>query len=279
MFQEVFKRLSIGTQLMFVIFIGIITQNFAAYAMLNLPSTTEWILMRLLISNTLLFLLPPMLLLKWRGENPAETWKLVPEKNARLWMAALLIPLLLPVGDWIATQFHQIQDVPDWYNELRTYQDSSEDLIDGIFSGSFVSGVLGFLAVCVLAPLGEEFFFRGMLQRLLYQSVSAWLAVLIPATLFAIVHLQIDNLVPIFMLALAMGWIYHRTRQLWITIVGHFTFNFITYMIEAGWISEFTSATFIGITAVAALVIFFMVPKKVQEPLPQPPKPTEDRPE
>ena len=96
--------------------------------------------------------------------------------------------------------------------------------------------ILSFLAVGV-APFAEEAFFRGFVfsgfgKRFGY----GWGAVL-SALLFALAHLQLGALVPIFILGLLLAWLYWRTRSLWACILTHLAYNSIAllFMILFGW--------------------------------------------
>ncbi|MDR3458426.1 MAG: type II CAAX endopeptidase family protein [Verrucomicrobiae bacterium] len=83
---------------------------------------------------------------------------------------------------------------------------------------------LGFFAV-VLAPLGEEFVFRGLLFSAAKKygwSKTGWIGV---SLLFAAIHLSPPIFLPLFVLALALTWLYVKTEGLLAPIVAHSLFN------------------------------------------------------
>jgi membrane protease YdiL (CAAX protease family) len=83
---------------------------------------------------------------------------------------------------------------------------------------------LGVFAV-VLAPVAEEFIFRGLLYPFVKQlgsPRSAWFGI---NALFALIHLDAGTLVPLFVLALALTWLYERTDNLLAPIAMHSLFN------------------------------------------------------
>jgi membrane protease YdiL (CAAX protease family) len=83
---------------------------------------------------------------------------------------------------------------------------------------------LGVFAV-VLAPVAEEFVFRGMLFPFVKQlgfPKLAWFGV---SFLFARIHLNAPTLVPLFVFALALTWLYDRTDNLLAPITAHALFN------------------------------------------------------
>jgi len=83
---------------------------------------------------------------------------------------------------------------------------------------------LGTFAV-VIAPVAEEFVFRGVLFPFVKQlgfPKSAWLGV---SALFALIHFDAGTLVPLFMFALALTWLYETTDNLLAPIFAHGLFN------------------------------------------------------
>lgn len=91
--------------------------------------------------------------------------------------------------------------------------------------------VLIVLAVVVLAPVAEEIFFRGV-------AFNAWLAergrrfaYIGSAALFAVIHVSLVSVLPIFLLGLALAWVYRRTASLVAPIAMHATVNGISVTI------------------------------------------------
>lgn len=96
-----------------------------------------------------------------------------------------------------------------------------------LFNGAALwpTGVyLGFFAV-VLAPVAEEFIFRGVLFPFVKQlgyPKTAWFGV---SFLFALIHGDMAIFVPLFVLALALTWLYEKTDSLLAPIAVHSLFN------------------------------------------------------
>ena len=83
---------------------------------------------------------------------------------------------------------------------------------------------LGLFAV-VLAPVSEEFIFRGVLFPFVKQlgfPKLAWFGV---SFLFAAIHFDAAIFAPLFALALALTWLYEQTDSLLAPIVAHGLFN------------------------------------------------------
>ena len=88
--------------------------------------------------------------------------------------------------------------------------------------------LLVILAVVILAPIAEEIFFRGVVfNALLRESGRRW-AFIGSSALFAVIHVSLVALVPIFLLGLALAWIYQRTGNLLAPMAMHATVNAIS---------------------------------------------------
>jgi membrane protease YdiL (CAAX protease family) len=83
---------------------------------------------------------------------------------------------------------------------------------------------LGVFAV-VIAPVAEEFIFRGTLFPFVKQLGFPRLAWFGVSFLFAVIHLNLPTLVPLFVFALALTWLYDRTDNLLVPITAHALFN------------------------------------------------------
>ena len=99
------------------------------------------------------------------------------------------------------------------------------EMFDGVKS-SGLKVYLGFFAV-VIAPMAEEFLFRGVLfstfQKLGWPK-CAWL---VPSLLFALIHLNAPVFVPLLVFALAQTWLYQKTGGLLAPMLAHGFFNLI----------------------------------------------------
>jgi hypothetical protein len=115
-----------------------------------------------------------------------------------------------------------------------------------LFRGSEPLGVI--VAIVVLAPFAEEFFFRGFLYATLRRSRSWPVATLLTSMLFAGAHLAAGYplwaLAPVAIFGVGACVVYERTGSLWPGIALHALFNAAT----------FASPTVAGLTLVALLI-------------------------
>jgi membrane protease YdiL (CAAX protease family) len=103
-----------------------------------------------------------------------------------------------------------------------SYQRAVELILNA--KSPWLSAYMVFFAV-VLAPLGEEFFFRGLLfstvKRFGWPKLG-WFGV---SFLFALIHVNAPAFLPLFVLALALTWLYEKTQGLLAPVLAHSLFN------------------------------------------------------
>jgi membrane protease YdiL (CAAX protease family) len=77
----------------------------------------------------------------------------------------------------------------------------------------------------VIAPVAEEFIFRGMLYPFVKQLGSPKMAFFGTSAIFAEIHFDAGTLVPLFALALVLTWLYKKTDCLMAPVAAHSLFN------------------------------------------------------
>jgi uncharacterized protein len=84
------------------------------------------------------------------------------------------------------------------------------------------------VAVVIFAPIAEELFFRGIVFNAWRREAGRVVAYVGSAALFSLIHVSLVSLLPIFLLGLALAWVYERTGSLLAPIVMHATVNGIS---------------------------------------------------
>jgi membrane protease YdiL (CAAX protease family) len=77
----------------------------------------------------------------------------------------------------------------------------------------------------VIAPVAEEFIFRGLLFSAAKKMGWPKLGGLVVSLLFAAIHMNAPTFLPLFAFALALTWMYERTEGLLAPMLAHSTFN------------------------------------------------------
>jgi membrane protease YdiL (CAAX protease family) len=139
------------------------------------------------------------------------------------WM--LLVPMLvLSVGAHIL-----LSEVDNVMRRAIPPAEWMQELFEGLLgpSSSFFGGL--FLLV-IVAPLTEEFLFRGLILRGFLARYSAGTAIVGSALLFGAFHLNLPQAVAATGLGIIYGWWYWKTRSLIPCIFGHAVNNGLSFV-------------------------------------------------
>jgi len=116
-------------------------------------------------------------------------------------------------------------------------------------------------AMALVPAFCEELLFRGLLLRIFR---SMWgnihLAIILSSVLFAIIHLQVYNIVPMIALAILFGYTYYLTGSLWVAMLLHFINNAsVVVMLHLGVDTDSVGSTLpIALTMFAAAIVVFI---------------------
>jgi membrane protease YdiL (CAAX protease family) len=80
--------------------------------------------------------------------------------------------------------------------------------------------------IALIPALGEEFLFRGTVQRIFAEWFrSEHLAIWAAALLFSLMHYQFLGLIPRVMLGALFGYLFAWTGSIWVAVLAHFVNN------------------------------------------------------
>ncbi len=115
----------------------------------------------------------------------------------------------------------------DLMDRIRQSDEDSWELMKSYLSANNIWGLLFNLFMIALIPaIGEEFLFRGILQRIFREwfnnpHIAVWLA----AILFSLAHYQFLGFMPRIILGALFGYIFLWTHNIWLPVVAHFINN------------------------------------------------------
>lgn len=155
---------------------------------------------------------------------------------------------------------------------FRTLEGEAEKIMRAFTATKSLWGLMvNLLMIGVLAAVGEELIFRGLLQRLLTSMVrNPHVAIVITALLFSAFHFQFFSFLPRFVLGIILGYLMFLGRSIWFPITAHFVNNamgVIYYYFNSrgsadDMLEEIGTSTMIPIAALISMllfVVFFLV--------------------
>ncbi|TAL70434.1 MAG: CPBP family intramembrane metalloprotease [Bacteroidetes bacterium] len=152
---------------------------------------------------------------------------------------SLLIIILSLTGIIVLSLFETsylfLQDklIPEFLQEIyKTTEKAIEDLYNQILGGNGFFDMMKALAIGAIIPaLSEETLFRGMYQRSLEEDLKPSFAILISGLVFALVHLNPINIIPLLTIGLYLGVVAYGTKSLIIPIILHFLNNAVAVLV------------------------------------------------
>lgn len=115
-----------------------------------------------------------------------------------------------------------------WLNSLMPdLANTSEETLHQLMSSQY-----GYFVLCLLVPFVEETVFRGAILKSLLGSFSRpWVAILISAVIFAVIHLNPAQMPHAFLIGLLLGWMYYRTGSILPGVAVHWVNNTVVYVL------------------------------------------------
>jgi hypothetical protein len=199
------------------------------------------------INQIAVFILPAMLYGYLENRNATRYLNIDKRPNLYLLVISiLLVVAIIPAVNsmvWLNEQMTLptfLKSIEEW---MRESEDKTNLLTEAFLNVSTLGGLMiNLLIIGLLASLGEEFLFRGVILRLLYD----WLknphaAILISAVLFSALHMQFFGFLPRTALGIIFGYVYFWSGSLWIPVILHFIFNgttvIVAYLYQKGFIT------------------------------------------
>ncbi|MBP5230925.1 MAG: CPBP family intramembrane metalloprotease, partial [Clostridia bacterium] len=125
---------------------------------------------------------------------------------------------------------------------------------------------LYFVNICILAPLLEEFLYRGILLKHLLP-LGEPTAVLVSALVFGFAHISLSQTIFAFAVGIALGIARTRSGSIWFGVLIHFTANLFSFgvsywgfVFEEPWATPVTNAIYMLLigAAIAGSVVYFV---------------------
>ncbi|HQB68998.1 MAG TPA: CPBP family intramembrane metalloprotease [Paludibacteraceae bacterium] len=188
-----------------------------------------------LIQTTFTFVLPALALAYLFGGGVSYL-KFTPIRSSFIWLCViLLMPLALPAVNYLKSLNDMIV-LPHFMNGVELWMKQME-LQSEVITEKFLSVTslralgLNLLVMAVIPALGEELFFRGVLQRVLAEKVNQNVAVWLTAFIFSAIHLQFYGFLPRFFLGALLGYLFLFSGSIWAPIVAHFINNTLAVLL------------------------------------------------
>lgn len=220
-----------------------------------------------------LFVIPSFLFARVCDPKPIQYLGLTTAKPIYFILGIAVLLVALPFVNWTGIINHQL--IPEttaigkW---MKTSEEAAAKLTGFMLKKSTVQDLLlNLVLVAVFAGVGEELFFRGVLQRLFIKLFkNPWAGILVTAFIFSAFHFQFFGFIPRFILGILLGLIYWYSGSLWPAIIAHFAYDALGVVLiwfnpafaeqDSGAIS--LGKTLLAVISLALVMIIVMLMKK-----------------
>ncbi|NMM46872.1 CPBP family intramembrane glutamic endopeptidase [Marinigracilibium pacificum] len=145
-----------------------------------------------------------------------------------------VIVIVFMIVDSVIIEWNQNITFPGFLEGFETWAKNKENELADMTEllttfDSIGEFILGFLVIAVLAAIGEEIVFRGLMQNQLAGFFkNPHVGIFLAAFIFSAIHLQFYGFFPRFLLGLLFGYLYLWSGTLWVPVVAHLVNNGFT---------------------------------------------------
>lgn len=180
-----------------------------------------------------LFLIPAILAgFLFSGKSLEYLSGKVKPMGITLFLSVLVILGSVPIINFLS-EFNMNISLPERLSGLeeriRETESQAEELMNLFLSDTSTSRfIINLMMIAVVPALGEEFFFRGLLQRLFIE----WLrnrhaGIIVASILFSFMHMQFLGFIPRILLGALFGYMLVWSGSIWVPVLAHFINNSI----------------------------------------------------
>jgi membrane protease YdiL (CAAX protease family) len=188
-----------------------------------------------LIQSLCLFVFVPFTLAYFWSEDPLSYLKLSSKSKFSTFMLVLITMVVAIPGINLLTSFNQQLVLPDFMAPLENWMKASETQLEEItlkmLNVNTIQALLfNLFLMAILPALGEELFFRGIIQKIITERKNAIIAIWVAAFIFSAIHMQFYGFLPRMLLGAFFGYLVYWSGNLWLPIVAHFVNNGIAVL-------------------------------------------------
>jgi membrane protease YdiL (CAAX protease family) len=178
-----------------------------------------------------LFIIPATVFPYFVGETASEYLKTNRRSMFLLFILVIAIAFISSPAIELTARANAEMHLPSFLKGLEDWMREKEDSLAGLTKAFLKMNNLGDLSinlimVALLPAIGEEFLFRGVIQRIFIGwTKNAHLGILITAILFSAMHVQFYGFIPRMLLGVLFGYLFFWSGNIWIAVLAHFLNN------------------------------------------------------
>jgi uncharacterized protein len=192
------------------------------------PNFLTYIRGMILIQFLFLFTIPSLLFAYFSDPQPAAYLGLKAPSSSMYWiLGLLLIVVAYPFVEYIGYLNQKIpvgQSTEKWMKGME--EEAARQIRFMLRERTPAELIKNLVFISLFAGIGEELFFRGVLQRIFIRiTQNPWMGIVLTAAIFSGIHFQFYGFFPRFILGILLGAIYWYSGSIWTAILAHFLYD------------------------------------------------------
>lgn len=239
------------------------------------PDTLQLLKILQIISSVIIFILPVVMLAFLVSHRRLEYLEVnTIGKISILLLGGIVMIVASPLINFLQEMNSHLQ-LPHWMGGIEEWMKNSEAQDDAL-TAAFLTHqtlydlIINLVMIALVAAVSEEFFFRGVMQKLLVKMTkNVHIGIWLTGAIFSAIHLQFYGFLPRMLMGVYLGYLLVWSGSLWVTIFAHFINNgtavFFAYLEERKIIPDTAdklgsqTSDYLSIILSTALVILLLV--------------------
>lgn len=189
------------------------------------------------ITQVIGFVIAPFVF--FRLVEKKELFQIPVDKNIQFYMpilVAFIMIVIMPANAWLIELNRNLQ-FPSWMAGFENWAMAKEKELEQLtlaLTDLRTAGeiFLGIIVFALIPAIGEEWLFRGVLQRkLIERKINPHVAIIVTGIIFSAIHLQFYGFLPRMVLGILLGYLFWWTGNLTFSIIAHFVNNAFTLIL------------------------------------------------
>jgi len=194
----------------------------------NDPRMIYFIRGLLLIQFLGLFLIPSLLFAYFSDPKPLQYLGFKQPQKEIYWLLAIVAMFVaIPAVEFIGVLNQKMNLGTETQKWMKGMEEEAAKQIQFMLAkhtpGELITNLI---FISLFAGVGEEIFFRGILQRMFIRAFkNPWMGIVLTAAIFSAFHFQFFGFFPRLALGILLGAIYWYSGSLWTAIIAHFIYD------------------------------------------------------
>ena len=194
----------------------------------NNPKMITFIRGMILLQFLFLFTVPTVVFSYLSDKRPVHYLGLKSPGSGLYWvLAILLIVVAYPFVEYVGYINQKIPVGESTQRWMKSLEEEAARQIKFMLNRHTPSELIkNLIFVSLFAGVGEELFFRGVLQRMLIRATkNPWIGIILAGAVFSAFHFQFYGFLPRMFLGILLGAIYWYSGSLWVAMAAHFFYD------------------------------------------------------